>query len=170
MVTLPTRLHYARLSWEVGTLLFAASAHGLAVVSFAQNLQDFLRCHPRKWRSIVWREDALGLRDYREALRKWLVTLEGELPFPLDMRGSDFQKEVWRALQTIPRGSVRTYGQVAREIGQPSAVRAVAQACAANPLALVIPCHRVVRSDGSLGGYRWGQRRKRLILQHESQL
>ncbi|WP_228499316.1 methylated-DNA--[protein]-cysteine S-methyltransferase [Thermogemmata fonticola] len=86
------------------------------------------------------------------------------------MRGSDFQKEVWRALQTIPRGSVRTYGQVAREIGRPSAVRAVAQACAANPLALVIPCHRVVRSDGSLGGYRWGQRRKRLILQHESQL
>jgi AraC family transcriptional regulator of adaptative response/methylated-DNA-[protein]-cysteine methyltransferase len=168
MVTLPSRLRYTHLGWEMGTLFFAISEQGLAVVSFAQSLQDFLRVHPRKWRSIVWRKDAIGLRDYREALRKWLDTLEGEFPFPLDMRGSDFQQKVWRALQTIPRGSIRTYGQVAREIGQPLAVRAVAQACAANHLALVVPCHRVVRSDGSLGGYRWGQRRKRLLLQLES--
>ncbi len=166
MVTLPSRLRYTHLGWEMGTLFFAISEQGLAVVSFAQSLQDFLRVHPRKWRSIVWRKDAIGLRDYREALRKWLDTLEGEFPFPLDMRGSDFQQKVWRALQTIPRGSIRTYGQVAREIGQPLAVRAVAQACAANHLALVVPCHRVVRSDGSLGG--WGQRRKRLLLQLES--
>lgn len=168
MVTLPLRLHYAHLNWELGTLLFAVSDQGLAVVSFAQSAQDFLRCHPKKWRSIAWREDPTGLRDYREALTKWLNTLEGKYPFPLDMRGSDFQQKVWCALQTIPRGCVRTYAQVAREIDQPTAVRAVAQACAANHLAVVIPCHRVVRSDGSLGGYRWGQRRKHLLLQHES--
>ena len=86
---------------------------------------------------------------------------------PLDVRGTTFQWRVWEALQRIPKGSTRTYAEIARELGQPSAARAVARACASNPLALVIPCHRVVRGDGGLGGYRWGIERKRELLERE---
>jgi AraC family transcriptional regulator of adaptative response/methylated-DNA-[protein]-cysteine methyltransferase len=86
---------------------------------------------------------------------------------PMDVRGTAFQWRVWRALQAIPRGETRSYTAVAAAIGEPSAVRAVASACASNRVALVIPCHRVVRSDGALSGYRWGQERKRKLLERE---
>ena len=86
---------------------------------------------------------------------------------PLDVRGTTFQLRVWDALQRIPTGTTRTYAEIARELGQPSAARAVARACASNRLALVIPCHRVVRGDGGLGGYRWGVERKRELLREE---
>jgi AraC family transcriptional regulator of adaptative response/methylated-DNA-[protein]-cysteine methyltransferase len=86
---------------------------------------------------------------------------------PLDLRGTAFQRKVWTELRRIPRGEVRSYGEIAAGIGEPKAVRAVAQACAANPTALAVPCHRVVRSDGELGGYRWGPERKRAILDLE---
>jgi AraC family transcriptional regulator of adaptative response/methylated-DNA-[protein]-cysteine methyltransferase len=87
---------------------------------------------------------------------------------PLDVGGTAFQRRVWEALQRIPRGSTRTYGEIAREIGRPTAARAVAGACADNRVAVVIPCHRVVREDGGLGGYRWGVDRKRGLLQREA--
>ncbi|HET6217323.1 MAG TPA: methylated-DNA--[protein]-cysteine S-methyltransferase [Acidobacteriaceae bacterium] len=87
---------------------------------------------------------------------------------PLDIRGTVFQQRVWQALQLIPPGSTATYKNVANQIGMPGAVRAVAQACAANALAVVIPCHRVVRTDGSLSGYRWGVERKRALLKREA--
>lgn len=85
----------------------------------------------------------------------------------LDARGTDFQQRVWRALREIPAGETTTYAELARRIGAPNAVRAVAGACAANPLAIIVPCHRVVRSDGSLSGYRWGAERKRELLRRE---
>ncbi len=94
-------------------------------------------------------------------------TPSSALSLTLDLRGSAFQRRVWRALQEIPVGSTMTYAEVARHIGEPKAVRAVAQACAANVLAVVIPCHRVVRSDGGLSGYRWGVERKRALLARE---
>lgn len=90
------------------------------------------------------------------------------LDMNLDMRGSEFQLEVWRALRNIPSGSVASYADIAKKIGRPNAVRSVAAACAANPLAVVVPCHRVVRSDGGLAGYRWGIERKRALLDRES--
>ena len=90
------------------------------------------------------------------------------LDLPLDIRGTSFQRRVWKALQRIPPGSTATYSDIARKIGMPGAARAVAQACGANPLAVAIPCHRVVRSDGSLSGYRWGVERKRALLARES--
>jgi AraC family transcriptional regulator of adaptative response/methylated-DNA-[protein]-cysteine methyltransferase len=167
---LPARLCYSTMVWEFGTLLLAVSEHGLAVVSFARHPQQFLQNYPQKWRSICWQEDPKGLRNYQEALRDWLNTMAGEYPLPLDLRGSDFQQQVWQVLRSIPHGSVRTYAQVAQDIGRPRATRAVAQACAANRLALLVPCHRVIRSDGSLGGYRWGQKLKHLLLQHESRI
>ncbi|HVP23099.1 MAG TPA: methylated-DNA--[protein]-cysteine S-methyltransferase [Conexivisphaerales archaeon] len=89
---------------------------------------------------------------------------------PLDIRATSLQYRVWKELQRIPYGTTATYGEIAVKIGSPSAVRAVANACAANPVALIIPCHRVVRKDGSLGGYRWGLERKKSLLQRESEL
>ena len=89
------------------------------------------------------------------------------LDLPLDVRGKAFQQRVWRALQAIPAGATASYADVARAIGAPQAVRAVAGACAANPVALAIPCHRVVRRDGALSGYRWGVERKRVLLERE---
>jgi AraC family transcriptional regulator of adaptative response/methylated-DNA-[protein]-cysteine methyltransferase len=89
------------------------------------------------------------------------------LDLPLDIRGTDFQKKVWDALRKIPPGTTTSYAQVAQTIGAPKALRAVAGACAANRLALAIPCHRVLRSNGSLSGYRWGMERKRRLLERE---
>jgi AraC family transcriptional regulator of adaptative response/methylated-DNA-[protein]-cysteine methyltransferase len=86
---------------------------------------------------------------------------------PLDIQGTQFQLKVWKALLRIPPGAVASYGEVARQIGRPRAVRAVASACAANRIAVFIPCHRVIRGDGSLGGYRWGLARKRALLDRE---
>lgn len=89
------------------------------------------------------------------------------LDLPLDLRGSDFELRVWRALQEIPAGSTETYGEVAKRLGAPEAAKELGEACAANVLAVAIPCHRVVRKDGGLAGYRWGVRRKRALLQSE---
>jgi AraC family transcriptional regulator of adaptative response/methylated-DNA-[protein]-cysteine methyltransferase len=84
------------------------------------------------------------------------------------MRGTAFQRRVWQALRAIPAGSTATYADIARRVGAPKAVRAVAQACASNPIAVAIPCHRVVRKDGALSGYHWGVERKRVLLQREA--
>ena len=98
-----------------------------------------------------------------------LVEAPGQrLDLPLDIRGTAFQQKVWAALQAIPPGKTATYTEIARAIGQPTAVRAVAQACGANPLAIAIPCHRVVRADGDLSGYRWGVERKRKLIDREA--
>lgn len=90
------------------------------------------------------------------------------LDVPLDLRGTEFQQRVWQALREIPAGSTASYTDIARRIGRPTAVRAVGHACAVNNLALAIPCHRAVRSDGSLAGYRWGLERKRILLEREA--
>jgi AraC family transcriptional regulator of adaptative response/methylated-DNA-[protein]-cysteine methyltransferase len=98
-----------------------------------------------------------------------LVEAPGQrLDLPLDIRGTAFQQKVWAALRAIPAGKTATYQEIARAIGQPKAVRAVAQACGANPLAVAIPCHRVVRTDGDLSGYRWGVERKRKLIDREA--
>jgi AraC family transcriptional regulator, regulatory protein of adaptative response / methylated-DNA-[protein]-cysteine methyltransferase len=98
-----------------------------------------------------------------------LVEAPGEdVYLPLDPQGTAFQRRVWRVLQDIPAGSTASYREIAARIGRPEAVRAVAQACAANQLAVAIPCHRVVRSDGELSGYRWGRERKQALLQREA--
>ena len=98
-----------------------------------------------------------------------LIEAPGQrLDLPLDIRGTAFQQRVWAALSAIPAGKLATYKEIARAIGQPKAVRAVAQACGANPLAVAIPCHRVVRSDGDLSGYRWGVERKRKLIDREA--
>ena len=159
-----------RIAWTVkesplGDLLVAATGRGLCAVRFGEReaLAAELRAEYPQAELV---EDPAGLA---ELVRAVLARLEGRpAPVPAtDLPGSDFQRRVWAALQSIPPGETRSYAEVARMIGAPSAVRAVAQACAANPVALVVPCHRVVRSDGALSGYRWGVERKRALLERE---
>jgi len=108
------------------------------------------------------------------AFSQWVEEIvartEGSAPrqeLPLDLQATAFQRKVWRELQRIPRGSTRTYSQIARAVGKSRAVRAVARACATNPVSIVVPCHRVVRADGNLAGYRWGLSRKEKLLERE---
>jgi AraC family transcriptional regulator of adaptative response/methylated-DNA-[protein]-cysteine methyltransferase len=101
------------------------------------------------------------------ALKRHLAGQQPRLDLPLDIRATAFQMRVWTYLQSIPYGEVQSYGEVAEAIGQPTAVRAVARACASNRVALAIPCHRVIRGTGELGGYRWGLERKRVLLDLE---
>jgi AraC family transcriptional regulator of adaptative response/methylated-DNA-[protein]-cysteine methyltransferase len=111
--------------------------------------------------------------DVHGVARKVAAVLEGEdLPsdVPIDVSGTSFQKAVWSAIQSIPRGRTETYAQIALKIGNPKAVRAVASACAANPLAILVPCHRVVRGDGKESGYAWGHARKSMILDSERKI
>src|SRR5437870_3148254 len=147
--------------------LAALSAHtGTSPRRLQRAFRAVLGVTPRQYR------DARRLE--RGPLGRWvgaiLRTLEGHAPhlgLPLDVRATAFQRVVWEALRKIPYGSTRSYAEIARAIGRPRATRAVARACATNPAAIVIPCHRVVRADGDLGGYRWGIRRKRALIEGE---
>jgi AraC family transcriptional regulator of adaptative response/methylated-DNA-[protein]-cysteine methyltransferase len=110
--------------------------------------------------------------DYEDMVAKIIGLIETPsvgLDLPLDIRGTAFQQRVWKALQQIPVGTTASYADIAKSIGMPKAVRAVAQACGANSLAVAIPCHRVIRNDGELSGYRWGVERKRTLLDREAQ-
>jgi AraC family transcriptional regulator of adaptative response/methylated-DNA-[protein]-cysteine methyltransferase len=148
-----------------GQLLVAATGRGVCRVAIGDDpasLQaDLAAEFPR---AELAGPDA-ALRAHVAAIRRQLAG-EADAP-PVDVAGTAFERRVWRALQAIPYGEVRSYQQVARAIGQPAAARAVANACAANPVALVVPCHRVVRADGASGGYRWGAERKAALLAHE---
>jgi O-6-methylguanine DNA methyltransferase len=138
--------------------------------------------HLRDWsattRTCWWRrcarfpraelvEDEGALRDWAKQIVEFIASPDHALDLPLDVRGTAFQAQVWRALQRIPPGKTASYAEIAAALGRPTAVRAVAQACAANTLALLVPCHRVVRGDGEPGGYRWGAERKRALLERE---
>jgi AraC family transcriptional regulator of adaptative response/methylated-DNA-[protein]-cysteine methyltransferase len=152
---------------KLGRVLVASTARGLCAVQLGDSdaaLEAGLRKdYPR---AELVRDD----RVLKPMLAAILAHLDGDVPhldLPLDVAATRFQWRVWRTLQQIPYGETRSYAQVANELGEPKAVRAVARACASNRVALVVPCHRVVRSDGSLGGYRWGVSRKRLLLEKE---
>lgn len=150
----------------VGDVLAVATPRGLASVRIgtARDLETRMRSEFE--RATLERDDA-AMRDVMTAL----IALASGRPspeLPLDVRGTAFQARVWSALREIPAGQTRTYSQVAESIGRPTSVRAVARACATNPVALAVPCHRVIRSDGSLAGYRWGLAVKRSLLTAES--
>jgi AraC family transcriptional regulator of adaptative response/methylated-DNA-[protein]-cysteine methyltransferase len=161
------QVRYALLDCPLGRLLLAATERGVCAVCIGEAdgvLEESLRAeYPA---AEVERDDAA----LRPLAAEMLAHLSGERPhldLPVDVQATAFQWRVWRELQAIPYGETRTYQQVARAVGRPSAVRAVARACATNPVAVVIPCHRVVRTDGGLGGYRWGLKRKRALLDQE---
>jgi AraC family transcriptional regulator of adaptative response/methylated-DNA-[protein]-cysteine methyltransferase len=162
-------IRYAVVASPLGRLLVAATPRGVCAVTMGDDdrtLEAALRDEYPKAR--LDRIEGEG-DDFAAWVEAVVASLDGApLTLPLDLQGTAFQQRVWRALQEIPRGETRTYSEVAAGLGQPTAARAVAQACASNRVALAIPCHRVVRSDGDSGGYRWGAGRKRQILARES--
>jgi AraC family transcriptional regulator of adaptative response/methylated-DNA-[protein]-cysteine methyltransferase len=160
-------VRFSTAASKLGRLLVASTERGLCAVQLGGSdsaLEAALRKdYPR---AEVVRDD----RVLKPALAAILAHLDGAVPrldLPVDVAATAFQWRVWRTLQQIPYGETRSYTQIAAALGQPKAVRAVARACASNRVALVVPCHRVVRADGSPGGYRWGAARKRLLLEKE---
>ncbi len=148
-------------------MLVAATQKGICSVSFgddAESLTDELRAE--FFAASIEADDKL-LKNAVEAILKGLKGERSILSLPVDIRASAFQMRVWSELRKIPYGETRTYSQVAEQIGRPTAVRAVARACATNPIAIVTPCHRVIATDGKLSGYRWGIERKKQILEKE---
>lgn len=158
------KIAYTTADSPLGRILVAATERGLCAVAFAATDAELCRDLQRDFACAeLRRDDGVLASQLTQVLSKLQETpWRGELP--LDVRGTAFQRRVWDALQQIPRGQTRTYRQVAEQIGQPAAVRAVARACGQNPVAVVVPCHRVIGSNGKLTGYRWRLERKQKLL------
>ena len=162
------RIAFAIAASPLGRLLVAATARGVSFLALGDDDEELeAKLRDEFPEAEVDRDD--------EVLGDWLGQvlrhLEGELPhlaLPLDVRATAFQRRVWAELVRIPAGATASYGKIAGRLGRPKAQRAVARACASNPVAIVVPCHRVVREDGGLGGYRWGLERKRALLKTEA--
>ena len=153
----------------LGEILVAATERGVCAILMGDDAQALVRDLQDRFRSASL---IGGDADFEQWVAQVVGFVEAPrlgLDLPLDIRGTAFQQRVWRALQTIPPGQTASYTDIAARIGSPQAVRAVAGACAANALAVAIPCHRVVRQDGSLSGYRWGVERKRALLAREAE-
>jgi len=160
-------IKYTIVDSPLGKMLVARTDRGICAVSFGDTEEVLKREIEDEFYSAEIKKDDVGLED---AVRAILKSLDGEktiLTLPLDLRASAFQMRVWSELRKIPFGETRSYGEIAKSIGNPKAVRAVARACATNPVALVNPCHRVIGSSGKLSGYRWGIERKKAILDRE---
>ena len=160
-------IRYSIVASPLGTLLVAATERGICRVALGDSAGALERDLRREFPAARITRDTGTLGSWVETILAHLAGHEPHLDLPLDIRATAFQQKVWNALRKIPYGSTRSYQAVARAIGSPSATRAVARACATNPVALVIPCHRVVRVDGQPGGYRWGAERKEALLKRE---
>jgi AraC family transcriptional regulator, regulatory protein of adaptative response / methylated-DNA-[protein]-cysteine methyltransferase len=160
-------IRYTVFQSFLGQVLVGVTERGVCAVKIgdgAKRLEEQLR---REFPAARLTRDDLGLAQIRQVAEGLAVGGVGQEELPLDVHGTVFQWLVWRQIQAIPRGRTKTYGQLASEIGRPTAARAVARACATNQVALLIPCHRVVPAAGGQGGYRWGQERKRRLLEAE---
>ena len=160
-------ISYTIVDSYLGRMLVAATGRGLCAVSFGERddvLADSLK---NEYPAAVIHHDESGLGEWVSELLHYLDGSQPHLGLPLDLQATAFQLRVWEALRRIPYGATRSYKEVAEAIGQPTATRAVASACARNPVALVTPCHRVIRENGEPGGYRWGLERKRRLLKQE---
>lgn len=153
----------------LGRMLIAATERGICSIQFARSDGELIEGLKREFPFAARKLDDGGLQSWARALLQHMRGKHQDASLPLDIRATAFQRRVWTYLQSIPFGATRSYSQVAKAIGQPRACRAVARACATNPVAVAIPCHRVVREDGSMGGYRWGIGRKKALLQMEQQ-
>jgi AraC family transcriptional regulator of adaptative response/methylated-DNA-[protein]-cysteine methyltransferase len=160
-------IRFALAQCPLGALLVAATRKGVCAISLGDDARALLR-------GLEQRFPKARLIGGERGFERWVARVVGfveapalGLELPLDLRGTAFQLRVWQALRAIPPGSTASYAEIARRIGAPRSARAVARACATNPLALVVPCHRVLRADGSLAGYRWGVARKRALIERE---
>ncbi|WP_392531628.1 bifunctional DNA-binding transcriptional regulator/O6-methylguanine-DNA methyltransferase Ada [Nostoc sp. C117] len=159
---------YAIALSPLGYLLVATTEKGICAVKLGDEADKLEQILLEEFHQAHIRRDDCTHKDWIQAILDLIAGGETHLDLPLDVRGTVFQKQVWQALEKIPYGETRTYTDIARDIAKPQAVRAVGNACGANPIALIVPCHRVLRSDGSLGGYHWGIERKQKLLIQES--
>ena len=168
-------IRYTCADSPLGRMLIAATDRGICAIQFARTDGELMEGLKREFPFAVRKPDEGGLKTWVKAL---IEHLRGRMrgkkhdslqldSLPLDIRATAFQRRVWTYLQSIPFGKTESYRKVAKGIGRPTAARAVARACATNPVAVAIPCHRVVREDGSIGGYRWGIERKKTLLEIE---
>jgi len=168
-----TTIRYICADSPLGRMMIAATDRGICSIQFARTDGELIEGlkHEFPFSSRKLDGDDGGLKSWVSALLRHMRGKDTDnragAALPLDIRATAFQRRVWAYLQSIPFGATRSYSQVAKGIGRPSAVRAVARACATNPVAVAIPCHRVVRQDGSMGGYRWGIERKKALLEME---
>ena len=164
-----TRIRFAIAPCSLGWILVAATEVGVCAIEFSdrpESLQERLLARFPQAESV---DHDAGFGAWMAQILSFLDAPREKLDIPLDIQGTAFQRRVWQALQGISVGSTASYADIAARVGNPKAARAVAQACAANPVAAAIPCHRVVRSNGDPGGYRWGRERKRTLLEREAQ-
>jgi AraC family transcriptional regulator, regulatory protein of adaptative response / methylated-DNA-[protein]-cysteine methyltransferase len=164
------RIGFVTVRCPLGWLLVAATEKGVCAVKLGDSPSALEADLRRELPLAGFIADELVRREWVAAIVSSLQGGRRELTLPLDVQGTAFQWRVWRALQRIPAGETRSYSDVARAVGRPAAVRAVASACARNPVCLVVPCHRVVAKNGGLGGYRWGAKRKERLLAAEASL
>ncbi|MGH7677939.1 MAG: bifunctional DNA-binding transcriptional regulator/O6-methylguanine-DNA methyltransferase Ada [Gemmatimonadaceae bacterium] len=162
------RIQYGIVDSPLGRLLVAYTERGVCAVAFGDSDAALEKSLRTDFAGAVINPAGSAIHEWITAIVRSVEGVDPKSPIPLDAQGTAFQWRVWTALQRIPRGTTLSYSDVAKRIGQPSAVRAVARACATNPVALVVPCHRVVREDGGLGGYRWGIERKAELLEREA--
>lgn len=159
---------YAMAMTDLGRVLVARSDAGICAILFGDSGDDLAADLKTRFSDTPLKADNAALHSELSQVLNFIGAPSDKLDFAVDMRGTPFQCRVWTALRAIPVGVTITYAELAKRIGAPRAVRAVAGACAANPVALAIPCHRVVRSDGGLAGYRWGLERKRALRDREA--
>jgi O-6-methylguanine DNA methyltransferase len=166
-------LHTTNMNSPIGQLFLAASAQGLVALEFDARLpgQQSIRPNPRhlreEQRGFKFEDSPRQMQPYVSELEEYFARKRREFSFPLDLRGTAFQQACWRALLAIPYGETRTYADIARAVGKPNAFRAVGMANNRNPIAIVVPCHRVIASDGTLCGYGGGLDVKRKLLELE---
>jgi len=164
-------ISYASIETPVGRMLVGATDRGICFIRFGENIQELVEQLGREYRNAMIapmpQPHHPDFARWVDALSRHLEGVQPRLDLPLDIRATAFQMRVWRYLQSIPYGSLESYAEVAAGIGRPTAARAVARACATNPVAIAIPCHRVIRGTGELGGYRWGLDRKRTLIDRE---
>jgi len=165
-------IYYATGKTPLGLLLMAATARGICAIEFGDDADALVQSLQAEFPAAQLHKGAKGtaaeLKEWLAALNEYLKGRAALPKLPLDIQGTAFQAQVWRYLQTIPAGKTRSYTDVAKAVGKPAAIRAVASACARNKIGLLIPCHRVISSSGTLAGYRWGLDRKRQLLEMES--
>jgi len=162
-------IRYTFTDSPLGRMLVAATEKGICAIQFANSDAELLEGLKREFPFAARKKDDQTLQAWTQLLLKQMKGQKLNSSLPLDIRATAFQRRVWSYLQSIPFGDTRSYLQVAKAIGQPSASRAVARACATNPVAVAIPCHRVVRESGDMAGYRWGVERKQTLLEMEKE-
>lgn len=163
-------LSYAIHPFYLGWVLVAATDRGICAIDIGDTAEELDQRLKQRFPNASLTRGEVTFSQWVAEVLSYLESPDRQLNLPLDIQGTAFQRRVWMALRSIPCGSTASYAEVAAQIGKPKAVRAVAHACASNQLAVAIPCHRALRSDGTLGGYRWGLDRKRKLLDRESEI